>query len=207
MKEILGKIYRKVTFNPQKFVKNHPLIEVDESAYLMSGIRFRINDTNKITIGKNSLIGAFFNFESKQGEVIIGDNTFIHEGAKLMARTKIEIGNYVMISWDCTIMDHTSHSTDYRDRAEDFDKLILSQSNNNHLLVDKCWDKVNTKPVIIKDHVWIGFGSVIIKGVTIGEGSIIGAQSVVREDVPPWSIVIGNPARVVKKLKEVSPKV
>jgi galactoside O-acetyltransferase len=202
MINLIKKIYTKLFYDPVKFAKKHPSIEVDESANILDGARFRINDTNSIKIGKNSLVGAFFNFESTQGKVIIGDNTFIHDGSKLTARSKITIGNYVMISWDCTIMDHTSHSLNHKDRVEDFERLLDSRVKNRQPLLDKCWDKVHVDPIVIHDHVWIGFDSIIMKGVTIGEGSIIGSGSVIRENVPPWSLVIGNPAKVVKNLKD-----
>ena len=58
---------------------------------------------------------------------------------------------------------------------------------------------VMTKPVTIRDNVWIGNGATILKGVTIGEGSVIAAKSVVTRDVPPHTIVAGNPAKVIKE--------
>jgi len=205
MFQIINKIYQVFFFSPNRYAKKQKNIHTHKSSTFLDGAQFRLNPTNKITIGKNSLVGAFFNFESTKGEVIIGENTFIHDGSKLMARTKIEIGNHVMISWDCTIMDHSSHSLNYQERVNDFDKLLLSTQQKRHLLKDKSWEYVNTTPVKIEDHVWIGFGAVIMRGVTIHEGAIIGSQSVVREDVPAWSVVIGNPARVVKKLKPKIP--
>ena len=60
---------------------------------------------------------------------------------------------------------------------------------------------VNSAPIRIEDKVWIGMDALILKGVTIGEGSVVAARSVVTKDVPPYSLVAGNPARVVKSLK------
>jgi acetyltransferase-like isoleucine patch superfamily enzyme len=54
------------------------------------------------------------------------------------------------------------------------------------------------KSIVVKDHAWIGGRSIILHGVTIGEGAIIGAGSVVTKDIPAWTIAVGNPARVVK---------
>ena len=62
------------------------------------------------------------------------------------------------------------------------------------------WNGVKSSPIIISDKVWIGFDVVILKGVTIGEGAIIGARSVVTKDVEPYSIVAGNPAKFIKKI-------
>ena len=55
-------------------------------------------------------------------------------------------------------------------------------------------------PIRIEDHVWVGQDAVILKGVTIGKGAVVGAFSVVTRDVEPWTVVAGNPARVVKRL-------
>lgn len=57
------------------------------------------------------------------------------------------------------------------------------------------------EPIIIGDDAWIGFNAIILKGVTIGEGAVVGAGAVVTKDVPPYTVVAGNPAGVVKKLQ------
>jgi galactoside O-acetyltransferase len=66
----------------------------------------------------------------------------------------------------------------------------------------KRWDFVSVRPVRIGDKVWIGFGASILKGVNVGEGSVVGAKAVVTRDVPPYTVVAGNPARVVRQLRE-----
>ncbi|MEE4213008.1 MAG: DapH/DapD/GlmU-related protein [Parvularcula sp.] len=63
-------------------------------------------------------------------------------------------------------------------------------------------ETILANPIAIEDKVWIGFGATILKGVTIGEGAIVAAGAVVTKDVPPYSIVAGNPARVVRNLAE-----
>lgn len=70
-----------------------------------------------------------------------------------------------------------------------------------NMIASKDWSVVKTAPIHINEKVWIGMNAIILKGVTIGEGAIVGAGSVVTKDVPPWTVVAGNPARVVKKLK------
>jgi galactoside O-acetyltransferase len=64
----------------------------------------------------------------------------------------------------------------------------------------KDWSKVTIRPVVICDKAWIGFGVKILKGVTIGEGAVIAAGSVVTKDVPPRHVVGGNPARIIRAL-------
>ena len=60
---------------------------------------------------------------------------------------------------------------------------------------------VETKPILIKDYAWINFGAIILKGITIGSGSIVAAGAVVTKDVPDFVVVAGNPAAVIKELK------
>jgi acetyltransferase-like isoleucine patch superfamily enzyme len=58
----------------------------------------------------------------------------------------------------------------------------------------------DARPIVLRDNVWIGFDAIILPGVTIGEGSIVGARSVVTEDVPPYTIAAGNPARIIRAI-------
>jgi Acetyltransferase (isoleucine patch superfamily) len=98
-----------------------------------------------------------------------------------------------MIAWGVTISDHNSHSTRFFERAND----VVNWINGK-----KAWAGVKIMPVRVMDKVWIGFNSILLKGVTIGEGAIIGAGSVVTGDVPSWTIVAGNPAQVIRKIPD-----
>jgi acetyltransferase-like isoleucine patch superfamily enzyme len=101
-----------------------------------------------------------------------------------------------MLSWGVTVIDTDSHALDPDVRANDaFDWLVGSQTG--HLGLYKDWLNVRSKNIVIKDGAWIGFGSTILKGVTIGVGSIVGCNSVVTKDVPDYTKVAGNPARVI----------
>lgn len=67
---------------------------------------------------------------------------------------------------------------------------------------NKKWDVVKEAPIIIKDKAWIGMNVIVLKGVTIGEGAVIGAGSVVTRDVPDWTVVGGNPAKEIKSIEK-----
>jgi len=117
----------------------------------------------------------------------------------LISRSRIEIGDDVMILCGCTFHDHDAHSIYYKHRIDDQSRHLQNWECGN-LLKNKDWSTVRTAPIEIRDYAWIGFDVVILKGVTIGEGAIIGARSLVTSDVPPWSIAAGCPARVIKEI-------
>lgn len=108
---------------------------------------------------------------NKNAELSIGDYTQIGDRTEIHVGNKIHIGNNCSISWDVCILDRDYH---YINNIEE------------------------AKEIIIKDNVWIGCRSTILKGVTIGEGAVIAAGSIVTKNVPPRSCVAGNPAKIIK---------
>jgi galactoside O-acetyltransferase len=124
---------------------------------------------------------------------------FINFGTKVISRFSIAIGNDVTIAWGCMIYDHDSHSISYLDRIADQNQQLIDFPRGN-MVANKDWSNVATAPIRICDCAWLGFDAVVLKGVTIGEGAIVGARAVVTKDVPPWTIAAGNPARVVKEI-------
>lgn len=103
----------------------------------------------------------------------IGEGTEIGDRTIINVSQRVEIGARCSISWDCDISD------------TDFHQVTLFNGQQPPI----------TEPVVIEDDVWIGSHCLILKGVTIGHHSVIAAGSVVRRDVPPYSLVAGNPAR------------
>lgn len=183
------------------YVKN---INCPKSTILLLGqfIDFRVRNENRIyvTFGEKCLISAKFTFESQQGEVKIGNNVHIG-GANFICRTKIEIEDDVTMAWGITLYDHNSHSIYWEERKNDNHRCYEDYLNcNGNNIVNKDWSNVVSKPIHICSKVWIGFDALILKGVTIGEGAVVGARSVVTKDVPAWTVVAGNPARIVKEL-------
>lgn len=193
-------LYKK--YKLKRILKNNKYIDISKSAIIKVGTHFDFRvprNTVGVIIGDNSMISCNFIFESSEGFIKIGNRTYINNGTNLISRSSIEIGDDVTIAWGCYIYDHNSHSLDWRDRVEE------KQKYSNHLCVEqfamsKTWKNVKTSPIKICNKAWIGFNVVILKGVTIGEGAVIGACSVVTKDVPPYSIVAGNPAKVIRML-------
>lgn len=145
-----------------------------------------------VEVGTQSLIAPRrIDFDGPDGSIRIGSRTFIG-ASHLVCRSEIMIGNDVLISWGVTIVDHDSHAIDWACRRDDV---------TNWLEGRKHWADVKVARVAIGDKSWIGFGATILKGVSIGEGAVVGARSVVTRDVPPFTVVAGNPAREVRELK------
>jgi len=112
------------------------------------------------------------------GTLIVGENSYISSYSVIGVNERIEIGKNVMIA----------NAVSIRDTDHNFNELKSPMINQGY----------NTKPVYIKDNVWLGHGAVITKGVTIHSGAIIAANAVVTKDVPENAIVGGVPAKVIK---------
>jgi acetyltransferase-like isoleucine patch superfamily enzyme len=161
-------------------------------------VTIRTNTINEfpICVGNNSLVNGHFVIENNNGKIVIGNNTFIG-GGMFISICSIEIGNDVMFSWGCTVIDNNAHSLKSSERQND----VIDWKrgiDENKIGAYKNWDNVKFAPIKICDKAWIGFNSIILKGVTIGEGAIVGAGSVVTKDVPPYAVVAGNPAKIIK---------
>lgn len=141
-------------------------------------------------IGRDCIINCIISFDDPNGRVSIGDRCYVGS-SHLVCHSGIKIGNDVIISWGVTIVDHDSHSLDWNQRKNDVRDWGIGR---------KDWSGVAIRPVVIQDKVWIGFGASILKGVTVGEGAVIGAQAVVTRDVAPYTVVAGNPARIIRHI-------
>ena len=124
------------------------------------------------------------------GYIEIGDYCFIST-ASLAATEKIIIGNYVYIAAGVTIVDTDFHPIDPALRMRDTIAVSTIGDKTRRPQFDSA-------PVIIEDDVWIGYNATILKGVTIGKGSVIYPGSVVSKNVPAGSVVSGNPAEFKK---------
>jgi galactoside O-acetyltransferase len=153
----------------------------------------------RVSIGNDSMLGCRVVFESDKGKVIIGDRVFIG-GSTVICRNSIVFENDIFVAWGAFFYDHDSHSPDYRERQKDMERQLEDYRAGRNFIANKDWSVVSSKPIRICSNAWIGMNCIILKGVTIGEGAIVGAGSVVARDVPAWTIVAGNPARPVKEL-------
>lgn len=144
----------------------------------------------RVVVGRDCIINARLSFDRAGASVRCGDRCYIG-ASHLVCADRIDLGDDVVISWGVTIVDHNSHAIDWDLREND----VLDWANGI-----KHWDHVTVAPVKLDSRTWVGFNAIILKGVTIGEGAIVAAGAVVTKDVPPYTIVAGNPAHVIRTL-------
>ncbi len=118
-----------------------------------------------------------FSTESGTGDLIIGDHCLLSPGVRISAATRVEIGDDCMLASGVYLTDADWHDVHDRTRAPG-----------------------RSAPIVLEENVWIGDGTIVCKGVRIGANTVVGAGSVVVQDLPPNSIAAGNPARVVRPL-------
>lgn len=184
----------------ERMIKSQKNLFLGKNTILLDNISFQNPYQNKITIGDDCMINCNFVFESDKGEIEIGDRCFINGSTSLISHSKIKLGNDITVAWGCMFYDHNSHSLDWKERVHDLKQQIKDYRESGDFIKNKNWHAVKSRPITIEDKVWIGMNCTILNGVTIGEGAIIGACSVVRNDVEPWTVVAGNPAVVIKRL-------
>ncbi|XHH09222.1 MAG: acyltransferase [Candidatus Bathyarchaeia archaeon] len=142
-------------------------------AFLYAGKNLRIGGrielSGKVSVGDDVTFagGSAKLLARGNGAIKLGNNVYFDK-ATIISTIKVEIGNDVIISRDALISDHNGFGLDGNPQVE--------------------------KPIKIGNHVWIGMRSMFLKGVTIGENSIVGAMAVVTKDVEPNTVVVGNPA-------------
>ena len=185
----LRKIANKIDQDSRLDVFSEDVIIHPSSKILQDRITLKNNCS--VTVDEDTQVDGFIFFDKENAKVSIGRRSFVN--AMIVSAESIDIGDDVLIAWGTTIVDHNSHSISFSKRSEDVINWMQGK---------KDWSHVKTSPVKICDKVWIGFYTIILKGVAIGEGSVVGAGSVVTKDVPPWTIVAGNPAKIIREIPE-----
>jgi len=153
--------------------------------------KIHLKDCCSVIIDETSQVDGYLLFDRENASIHIGKRVYMN--GTLICAKNIDIADDVVIAWGVTIVDHNSHSISFSHRSEDVIDWRLGK---------KDWTNVKIASIKICSKVWIGFNSIVLKGVTIGEGAVVGAGSVVTKDVPAWTIVAGNPARVIREIPE-----
>ncbi len=149
-----------------------------------------------IKIGRNTIVDKHVSITAQKVKgvtsdniqciVTIGDNCSIGPYSQITGIKRIQIGNGLLTGSSVLITDNAHGETDYAQLQ----------------LLPKLRPLVSRGEVVIGNNVWIGAKATILPGVHIGDGVIIGANSVVTKDIPSYSIVVGNPAHIIKQLED-----
>jgi acetyltransferase-like isoleucine patch superfamily enzyme len=126
------------------------------------------------------------------GEIIVG-NFVVLQCTRIISNNSVKIADHCMFSWGSVITDSWISWHTVKDRRKMLESAAFS--NNRHI------EFIDPLPVTIEQNAWVGFEAVILPGVTIGRGAVVGCKAVVFEDVPPYSVVVGNPGKIIKVLE------
>jgi acetyltransferase-like isoleucine patch superfamily enzyme len=148
-----------------------------KKSVIYRSVRKDIVPFNTFVMGSYSVIEDYAIINNAVGDIVIGNHTRIGVGNTIIG--PVTIGNKVNLAQN-VVVSGLNHN------FGDINQTIVEQG-------------VNTKKIVIHDDVWIGANSVVLAGVTIGEHVVVGGGSVVTKDISPYSVAMGNPARVVKK--------
>ena len=168
----------------------HPTAYV-ETTFSFRFFRSSLPEGLRMDRASSIYLGTMFDVGAR-GRVSLGQFALVH-GARIICDQEVRIGDHALVSWNVVLMDSYRFPPDCIRRRNALEQL--GRRPDRVPIVD-----VPAQPIIIESNVWIGFEACILPGVTIGEGSVVGARAVVTESVPPYSVVGGNPARVLRRL-------
>ena len=161
--------------------RGYPYVHISLKAKLIIGDKFIMNNGSRYS---DSGLNGKCRIEVRDIAILIIGNNVGMSDVTITCHESISIGNNVLLGVGTQIRDTDNHSLNHHDRMNGLD-----------------WKNKKTAPVIIKDNVFIGTCSIVLKGVTIGENSVIGAGSVVTKNIPNDEIWAGNPARFIRTIK------
>jgi acetyltransferase-like isoleucine patch superfamily enzyme len=171
-------------------------VVVDETAYIETTYSFSLFRSElpggvRYGRGASTYLGTMFDVGPK-GHVELGEYALVH-GARFICDAEVIIGPYALISWNVVFMDTYRLPFAARERRNELERV---PSHPLRLAAAE----VPAQPIRLERNVWIGFDACILPGVTIGEGAVVGARSVVTQNVPSFTVVAGNPAKVIRQL-------
>ncbi len=198
---IAKRIIKKVLLKLHVIKKNE--IPVADKFYIIgdSSVLYDESEvTNHLQIKENIVIGNNTHIRGQLvvfghgGKISVGDYCYIGHDTCIWSAKEITIGDRVLIAHNCSIFDNNTHPLGNEERHKQFHELITTG-------FPKKQDGLFEKEIVIEDDAWISAYSIILKGVRIGKGAVVGAGSVVTRNVRPFTLVAGNPAKVIKKLR------
>jgi acetyltransferase-like isoleucine patch superfamily enzyme len=172
-------------------------VVLDETAYVETSFSFFLYRSERpggVTYrrGASTYLGTMFDV-GPNGRVELGEFALVH-GARIICDAEVFIGPYALVSWNVVFMDTYRLPFDLEQRRDQLRRVPAREPRI-------ACAEVLARPIRVERNVWLGFEVCVLPGVLIGEGSVVGAKSVVTENVPPFTVVAGNPARVIRQLE------
>lgn len=171
------RLWVKLFLNPFKHQKG-------KNSRICRNSRIDVMPFNNFVLGADSTIEDFCTINNGVGDVLIGDRCRV--GMSNVIIGPVTIGNDVILAQNI-VLSGLNHG---------YEDITLPPHNQ----------PVTKKKITLEDEVWIGANAVVVAGVTIGKHSVVAAGSIVTKDVPPYTVVAGNPARIIKKYNSLSEK-
>jgi acetyltransferase-like isoleucine patch superfamily enzyme len=171
------------------------LADIDPTAVIhpTASLQTQGHSRDALRVGAHSHVRGELLLFGHGGRITLGEYCYVGEQTRIWSAKEIRIGNRVLISHLCTIMDNLTHPLNPTQRHQQFRDMITT-GHPRELDLDE-------QAVIIEDDALISCHCVVLRGVRIGRGAVIGAGSVVTRDIPPMVIAAGNPAKVIRKLE------
>lgn len=183
-------IFRVLTLLRIKKIKNNIIFGKNCIFKHCSDVRLLFGSTKSdVIIGDRVLMYGIL-VSCSNGKIKLGDYSQLGEHSKILSANSVTVGEYTAIANNVTIADNNNHP------VHPLDRLIVRKTLPGSK--ERSWIYSDNSPIIIGKNCWIGEHSRICKGVTIGDGSVVAANSVVTKSVPENCIVAGNPAKIVK---------
>jgi acetyltransferase-like isoleucine patch superfamily enzyme len=169
-------------------------VAIDDTAYIETTYSFLLYRSEasvgvQLGPGASAYAGTVFDI-GPHGQVSLGAYT-LAVGVRIICDAEVTVGDYTMMSWNVVLMDSYCLSRDPVIRRGELERLARSHPRRLEA-------RGPAQPIHIGANVWLGFDVCVLPGVTVGAGAIVGARSVVMEDVAPYTVVAGNPARIVR---------
>jgi acetyltransferase-like isoleucine patch superfamily enzyme len=190
---------KKLYINLLKFFSKDNNYIIDKTSSIRESAKI-LNFSNKkenIIIGKNTIIKGTLIVFAHSGKIVIGNDTYVAHNTEIWSAKEVHIGNRVQIAHNVNIIDTNGHPTDSKLRFKHFKDIVTKGFDSNINSEEN--KSIRSAKICIKDDAWIGIGSFITRGVTVEKEGIVGPMSYVIEDVPSRHVVMGNPAKIIKK--------
>jgi acetyltransferase-like isoleucine patch superfamily enzyme len=151
-------------------------IGIEEVAFMLSSDKTYLNIKGDLVIQGNAYIGKGCRMDVGVNATLVLNRVFINAKCLFVISNGLEIGDNTVISWNCQFIDEDFHMINYEGKKE------------------------SSKKISIGNHVWIGANSVILKGVSIADGCVVAANSIVTKSIEEQNVLIaGNPAKIIRR--------